>query len=144
LAAVPLLALAIVYFLGRIPSDYAIEEECTRVQQQRRQRATLLRHEIARLEMDKRKGAAVDDDLKRLKGELDDHLRAPHHATLGAWDAVLLPSGAARPDPSDWFVWGEFDASEPTDGVELSGRFTIWLRPSGALAKLSVRVGLAP
>ena len=133
-----------VLLLGRVPSDYAIEEECRRVQYERRHGAILLRHEIGKLEYKRRAGEPVEIDLERRKRELRELLRSTHQADLGGWEALVLPRGGAKPDPAGWYVWGQFDASEESDDVSIRAPLTVWLRPTGRLAKLAVKLRLAP
>jgi len=142
--AVLLAALLVVLLLGRVPSDYAIKEECRRVQYERRNRAFLLRHELARLEIKRRSGSPVEADIMRVKAELLETLNKPTQADLGGWEALVLPRGATKSDPAGWYLWGKFDASEKTDDISVRGACTVWLRPSGRLAELAVRLHLAP
>ena len=144
LPAVLLAALLVVLLLGRVPTHYAIEEECRRVQYERRHRSFLLRHELARLESKRRAGDPVQADIETVTRELEKTLREARQADLGGWEALVLPPGGTKPDPAGWYVWGEFDASEATDHISIRGPCTVWLRPTGRLAKLAVRLRLAP
>ena len=142
--AVLVAALLVILLLGRAPSNYSIEEECRRVQYERRHRTTLLRHELARLESKRRSGDIVENDIMRVTAELHETLDKPRQADLGGWEVLVLPPGAGKPDPAGWYVWGEFDASEESDDISVRGAYLVWLRPTGRLARLAVRIGLAP
>ena len=119
--AVLVAALFVVLLLGRVPSDYAVQEACRKVHNDRRYRAILLEHELGRLEKKRRDGEAVEADMARVQTELDETLVAVHAADLGGWDAVIMPPGAKKPDSAGWYVWGEFDPSEKTDRISVKG-----------------------
>ena len=134
----------IVLLFGRTPSDYAILDELTRFHEERRNRTFLLTHEISRAEGAARTTGNAPDNLVRLKRDLTKFLRTPRRTDLGGWEALYLPQGAKKPDPEGWYVWGERDPSNPNDDVSIKGEYVIWIRPTGALARAAIALGLAP
>ena len=136
--------LLIILLFGRTPSDYAILDELTRFHEERRNRAFLLTHQIARAEGVARTTGNAPANLARLKRDLTTFLRTPRRTGLGGWEALYLPQGAEKPDPESWFIWGESDPSNPNDDVSIKGKYVIWIRPTGALARVAIALRLAP
>ena len=130
------------WFVGRAPSDYALEQLCRQFQADRVRVGTLLRYEIGRLESALRPGQQPGSDLVELRRKRDQLHRSTRTLEVRGWEVVLLPAGAPRPPATDYLVAGEFDVSTVTDPAALRGPTEVWMRPRGRLARIVHAVGL--
>lgn len=139
LLALPLAAAA-VWLLGRAPTDHAVGRLCAVFQEERRERERPLRAEISRLEADP--GAA--ETVAGLRRAYQESFLAVRERSVRGWSLLLIPPGAARPEPEDYLVLGRIDPSTPDDPPLLQGPVEVWIAPRGPLARLLRRLGLAP
>ena len=134
----------VLWVFGQAPSSYVLDEECKRFQQERREDDGRLTVRIAKLEQELIQTGRSDPELYALKRKRDGIARAPRKLSMRGWDVLLIPVGAARPDPEDYLKCGSYDASRPRDPARLRGGFRIWIQPSGGIAKLLYRLGVSP
>ena len=141
-AALVAVALLAGWFVGRAPSNYALEELCRQFQADRVRVATLLRYEIGRLESALRPGQEPGPDLRELRGKRDALHARTRTLEVRGWEVLLLPAGAPRPLPADYIVAGTFEVSSVTDPIALRGPTEVWMRPRGRLARIVHAVGV--
>ena len=142
--AVMAVILGVLWLLGNAPSAFVLEEECKRFQKERRERDGALTVRIAKLEEEALMGKPPVESLIGLKRERDGIDRATRRTSMRGWDVILIPAGAARPDPGDFLIHGRIDVSSRADPARLRGEMEVWIQPSGGLAKLVFWLGLSP
>jgi len=133
---VPLAAAGAVWLYGRAPTDYVLLKECRRFQEERVERLREIDFEIA-----------AGKDPQRAKTLLEERitLRNRHRRMeLRGWEVILIPAGALRPEPRDFYRAGKFDPAERDHPPELQGEWEAWYAPRSAVPKLLADLGLAP
>ena len=126
----PLLAAGGVWLAGRAPTQRGLTLACKRYQEERRETAVRLTLEEAR------NPAAAK--------ELENYLRGHKRLTIRGWDVLLIPAGADRPQPRDYFVLRPIDVGGGAELSFLRGSIEIWAAPRGALARFVSWLGLSP
>ena len=142
--AVAVVILGVLWLFGQAPSRYVLEEECKRFQQERREDDGRLTLRIDKLERELLQGKPPTTNLAGLKRMREQIQRTPRRTSIRGWEVLLIPTGAPRPDPENYLVYGRRDPSQPGDPARLRGEFAIWIQPSGGIAKLLYRLGLSP
>ncbi len=125
---------AVLWFFGRAPSTYVLEQECARFQQERRVKDAILRRRI---------GVVEGAERKRLEGEYHALLRDFKTLETRGWEIVLLPEGGRRPPTTGFLDAGGIIVAIPTDPPTLHGRMQVWYAPRGTLARLTAWFGVA-
>jgi len=122
----------VLWLWGRAPTDFVLQAECLRFQNDRRLRDAELAEAIAR-------GGPPE-----LRDQRQEAYRALRRLHLRGWEVVLLPMTAERPAPRDFLVIGEFDAASERDPPYLRGAIEVWVAPRDWLARTLHSLGLTP
>lgn len=139
-----IVAVGLLWFVGKAPTRYVLERECERFQQKRREGHVRLTARIAKLEQERVQTGRRDHQLDLLKQLLEGVVRTPHRTTMRGWSVIFIPTGAERPEPGDFLVYGRHDPSAPTDPHPLRGEMEIWIQATGGLARVVFWLGLSP
>ena len=121
----PLLAAAGVWLAGRAPTRRGLTLSCERYQAERRETAVRL-------------------TLEAKNPELETYLRGHKRLTIRGWEVLLIPAGADRPPPRDYYVLGRIDVGAGAELSFLRGPIETWAAPRGALARFVSWLGLSP
>lgn len=135
--------LAGLWYFGRAPTQYVLEREAHRFQEERVRRFQELQLAIVRAESKLPLSGPVPRALQDLRRRRTALRRDVRRNTLRGWEVVLIPAGAARPKPEDFLRLGQLNVAGEDDPTELKGPVEVWCAPRGALARLlhRARVG---
>lgn len=126
---------ALLFALGRAPSEYAITTDAASHQQTRREAYIHLSYELGKV-------AAARGDPTSLRARRDAALLKPIETRLGGWDVVYLPPGSRHPTAGAWSKGNDLDPSNPEDPIPLRGKWFVRLRAASWSARAAAALGL--
>jgi hypothetical protein len=134
--ALPAALIVAVWAAGRAPSQFVLEEACRTFHEERRHQELVFRQASEEV------GSAVTpqqtDALRKLE------LLRTKMLHKGAWEVLLIPPGAVRPDPAGFYTAGKYDPSTHEDAPLLRGEMEIWIAPKGWCARCLSGLGVSP
>ncbi len=134
--ALPVTLVVAVWVVGRAPSKFVLEEACRTFQEERRYGDLVFRQSSQDV------GSAVTPQQKDLLYKLEIlRIKTLHK---GAWEVLLIPPGAIRPDRAGFYAAGKYDPSTLKDSPLLRGEMEIWVAPKGWCARCLSGLGVSP